>query len=85
MMTLLSTLIPESPPQVSRICGIEIIYESIKISDVPRVKSSINSHTNIFGAIYELGVLQNNRLKNGHTLGFPLLTLCAVELLHEIQ
>ena len=85
MVALLSALIPEIPPHVSRIFRIGVAYKFIKRSSVPQVYTSVSSRANIFGTSYELDALQYNRLKNYHTPIVPLPTLYDVDLHRDIQ
>ena len=62
-MTLLTILVPTSPPHVPRSRDAEFTYKFVKCSAVPRVKSSINLRANIIGDSYELDALQTNHLK----------------------
>ena len=85
MVMLSINFIPVIPPQVFLSHSIVVTYKFIKRSAVPRVDFRINSRANIFGVSYESDALQNNYLKNDHTLGIPLLTLYVLKLCHQSQ
>ena len=74
MRTLLGTLIPASPLQLYFGRCVRFAHKFIKPAFVSRVDSIINLHANIFGISYEVGVLQNNHLKNDITLDFIIPT-----------
>ena len=65
--------------------SVRINYKLVERSAVSQVKSSIDLQANIFGVSYEVGVLQNKRLKNNLALRVLFLVYYAVNLHHNIQ
>ena len=74
-MTLLTALDPVSSPWVPPNDGVSVVYKFVKRTTIPAVESIIGLCANIFGASDELDALQDNCLKNYHTIGVPLLSL----------
>ena len=70
---------PASLPQLLRSRGVGVVYEFVKCTTIPGVKSELESRANIFGASDESDMLQDNRLKNDHPLGVPFPSLYAVK------
>ena len=75
-MTFILALDPASFPQ-----GIvRVFHEFAKSATIPAVESKLYLHANLFGVINILGVLQDDRLKNGHPLAVPLPISYTIEL-----
>ena len=72
--------ITASPPQVSCIGSVEVTYEYVTLSTIPRVKSGINSRAIISDASNESDALQDNFLRINHLIGVPLLSSYTVDL-----
>ena len=72
--------ITASPPQVSCIGSVEVTYEYVTLSTIPRVKSGINSRAIISDASNESDAFQDNHLKNNHLIIVPLPSAYTVKL-----
>ena len=79
-MTLLLDLGPTILTRETCSHGIGVVYEFVKLIMIPAVCSENNFHANIFGTNDESEAFQDNRPKNDHPLGVPLLTSYAIEL-----
>ena len=55
---LLLTLDPTSSPQLPHCLSVRVIYKLVKRTTIPEVKSKLDLHANIFGAIEEFDTLQ---------------------------
>ena len=78
MMALLLTLYPTRFLACG--CGVCVVPQFFKGSNIPAVDSKLDSCANLFGAINGLCTFQDDRLKKYHPLGVPLLTLYAVKI-----